>query len=340
MDSVARRSRVVFFGTPTLAQTILEVLADDPRWDIPLVVSQPDKPVGRGLQVQATPVKAAALARGLPVLQPVRAREPAFLEELRRLEPDVILVAAYGQLLPPTLLEIPRLGCLNVHTSILPRWRGAAPIQWAIAEGDAETGVTLMLMDAGLDTGAILATERTLIEDGDNGQTLHDRLARAGAALVVRWLPEWLAGRLAAQPQPAEGVSYARKLSREDARLDWNQPAVQLWRRIRAFNPWPGAFTSVPGADGYSTLLKIWEAVPVAESIPGMPPGTVLEAAGDRLWVAAGEGALSLSVVQREGRRRMATRDFLAGGGLGVGAWLGACPDPGRPSEPPPGRTG
>lgn len=318
-------------GTPELARTVLRALAGDARWEIALVVVQPDKPVGRGLQLQAPPVKLEALERGLPVAQPRRAREPEFLAQLRALAPDVIVVAAYGQLLPPELLAIPRCGCLNVHTSLLPRWRGAAPIQRALAEGDAETGVTLMRMDAGLDTGDIVAIERTPISDTDTGATLHDRLADLGGALLVRTLPAWLDGEISPIPQPADGVTYARKLSRDDGRMDWALPSGVLDRRIRAFNPWPGAFTTIPDASGNAaTLLKIWEALPESASVPAtdgpstVRPGTVLEAGGDRLRIGTGAGTLRLVTVQREGRRRMSAREFLAGGGLKPGTVLGA----------------
>lgn len=316
-----RRPRLVFMGTPELARTVLVGLADDPRWEIVRVVVQPDKPVGRGLQCQPPPVKVEALARGLSVVQPVKARDPGFLAELAALEPDLVVVAAYGQLLPPALLAIPSRGCLNVHTSLLPRWRGAAPIQWAIAEGDAETGVTLMRMDAGLDTGEIVAEVRTAIGPADTGQTLHDRLAQLGTALLVRTLPDWLQGKIMARPQPAEGVTYARKLTRELGLLDWQQPAEVLERRIRAFNPWPGAHTTSPVG-----LLKVWEAAAIPGS--GGQPGRVASAAGDQLVVETAMGSLALQSVQREGRRRMTAREFLAGGGLRSGDRLGLATGP------------
>ncbi len=312
-------------GTPDLARGVLRSLAEDGRWDIPLVVVQPDKPVGRGLQFQAPPVKVEALARQLPVQQPLKARDPAFLEHLRSLAPDVIVVAAYGQLLPPALLEIPARGCLNLHTSLLPRWRGAAPIQWAILEGDAETGVSLMLMNAGLDTGDVIAVERTPISASDTGQTLHDRLADLGSTLLGRCLPGWLAGQLTAVPQPAEGVTYARKLTKEDGRLEWSAPATALARKVRALDPWPGAFTSLPltasphPGSPASCLLKIWSA----EATDGQgDPGEVLRA-DDVLVVATGTGALRIDALQREGRKRMLTREFLLSGALTRGTRLG-----------------
>lgn len=340
----APRARLVFMGTPELARTILRALVDSSRWEIVLVVAQPDKPVGRGLSTQPPPVKVEALARGLPVRQPTKARDPDFLAELARLAPDVIVVAAYGQLLPPALLAIPRTGCLNVHTSLLPRWRGAAPIQWALLEGDSETGVTLMRMNEGLDTGDLVTSASTPISDDDTAQSLHDRLADLGADLLVRTLPAWLAGSLTPVPQPDTGVTYARKLTREDGRLDWSLPAETLARRVRALHPWPGAFTSLPPADGKGpgSLLKISRASawplppplsPASEAIatpglnpspnPSPSPGEVVLATGGEWLVATGRGALRLDLVQREGRQRLAAREFLAGHPIPRGTRLG-----------------
>ncbi|MBX3744067.1 MAG: methionyl-tRNA formyltransferase [Verrucomicrobiae bacterium] len=307
-------------GTPTLARTVLSTLADETPGDIALVVPQPDKPRGRGLACQPPPVKQEAVSRGLPIDQPSSARDPAFLDRLRAIAPDVIVVAAYGQLLPPDLLAIPRHGCLNLHTSLLPRWRGAAPIQWAILAGDRLTGVTLMRMDAGLDTGDILATSSIPIQDTDTSQTLHDRLADLGASLLVRSLPDWLAGRLPPVPQPAEGITIARKLTKEDGRLNWSESCLALGRRIRALDPWPGAFTTFPDPAGRPLLLKIWRATPVPEQGPS---GVVLRASGSELIVATGEGALRLDVLQREGRRPLPARDFLAGQTVREGQRLG-----------------
>jgi methionyl-tRNA formyltransferase len=226
------------------------------------------------------------------VLQPARARDESFIAGLRALQPDLIVVAAYGHLLPPAVLDLPRYGCLNVHTSLLPRYRGAAPIQWAIANGDTETGVTLMKMDAGLDTGPIVSQRRTPIQPGEDSTGLHDRLARLGAELLVQTIPDYVAGKILPHPQPGEGVSLAPKIKKEDGRIDWNRPARTIWNRLRAFTPWPGAFTYLPGqpsvgqtpagtkpagevrssrAEGSiqrPELLKIWKAEAV-ENIPG-----------------------------------------------------------------------
>lgn len=304
--------RVVFMGTAPLARASLAALLAAPAVArVTAVVTQPDKPGGRDLRVQPSPVKTLANEHGLPVLQPARARDPGFIGELRALAPELVVVAAYGQILPPALLALPPFGCLNVHASLLPRWRGAAPIQWAILAGDPETGVTIMQMDAGLDTGGMIATARTPVHGDDSGQTLHDRLAALGADLLVRTIPGWVAGALPARPQPAEGVTYARKITREDGRVDWTKPAVQLAREIRAFNPWPGSWTALPGPDG-PVRIKLWRGETV--DLPaGAPPGTILAADAAGLLVACGAGALRLLELQREGRRRLAAQAFLAG---------------------------
>lgn len=310
--------RIVFMGTPDIACPTLQALAASPDCQVVGVVAQPDKPRGRDLKLQPPPVKELALRLGLPVLQPERARHEAFLAELRELRPDLIAVLAYGQILPQALLDLPRLGCLNVHTSLLPRWRGAAPIQWAILEGDSETGVTIMRMDAGLDTGGIVATRATPLAPDDTAQTVHDRLATLGAELLVQTLPRYASGELPARPQPAAGVTYARKLTKDDGRLDWSQPAAVLHRRLRAFTPWPGTFTFLP-AQPKPLLLKVWQAEPA----PGSgAPGTLLTADKSGLVVACREGALRLLEVQKEGGRRLPIGDFLAGHPLPLGTVL------------------
>lgn len=304
--------RIVFMGTPDLARVVLAQLADSGVGTVVGVVAQPDRPVGRHLELTAPPVKVEALARGIPVLQPLKSRDPAFLEALRAWQPGLIVVAAFGQILPQVLLDMPRHGCLNVHTSLLPRWRGAAPIQWAIASGDAETGVCLMRMEAGLDTGPVVATVRTPIHDTDTGRTLHDRLALLGARLVVEAVPAYVRGELPAVPQPAEGVVYARKILREDGRLDWNRPATELWRRSRAFDPFPGAFCHLPAVGtAPRRLLKVHRM----EVVPGVvgEPGVVVSSGRESLVVACGNDGLRLLEVQVEGGRRMGVGPFLVG---------------------------
>lgn len=312
---------MIFFGTAALAVPVLEVLAEAPPYDIAAVVTQPDRPRGRELRRQPSPVKAAAQRLGLAVWQPLRCREPEFLDRVRAAAPDLIVVVAYGQILPPTLLAIPPHGCLNVHASLLPRHRGAAPIQWALLEGDPETGVTIMLMDTGLDTGPVLAQARLPIRPEETAQTLHDRLASLGADLLRRVLPDYLAGRLAPVPQPAEGATYARKLTKDDGRLDWMRPAAELHRRVRAFNPWPGAYTYLPAGER-PMLLKIW-AAEVVPAVTGVP-GQVLAADASGLVVRCGSEALRVTELQREGGRRLTAAAFLSGHRIEPGTRLEA----------------
>jgi methionyl-tRNA formyltransferase len=312
--------RVIFMGTAELACASLAALLRAPGIEVIAVVSQPDKPKGRDLKLQPTPVKTDALAAGLPVLQPARARDAAFIEQLRQLQPELIVVAAYGQILPQAILDLPRHGCLNVHTSLLPRYRGAAPIQWAILDGLGETGVTIMRMDAGLDTGDILTQATTHITPEDNAQTLHDRLAQLGGELLVKTIPDYVAGRIAPHPQSTEGATYARKITKEDGRLDWTQPARVLWNRVRGFTPWPGAFT-FQQVEGKPRLLKIW-STRVEEGSSGQP-GEVLRAEKGGVVVACSQGALRILELQREGGRRLSAQEFLAGNELKAGECLG-----------------
>jgi len=306
-------------GTAELACASLSAIAQRPRLALRAVVTQPDRPKGRKLQLQPSPVKATALPLGVPVLQPERARDPGFVAQLASLKPDLIIVAAYGQILPRSILDLPVHGCLNVHTSLLPKYRGAAPIQWAILNGDSETGVTIMKMDEGLDTGPILATVSTAILPEDNAQTLHDRLARLGADLLLETIAPYLAGTIELRPQPAAGATYARKITKEDGRLDWTQSATVLWHRIRAFTPWPGAFTFLPNPL-QPRMLKVWLAQ-VERSLSG-PPGEILFADKNGLVIACGEGALRLLQVQLEGSKRLDSAAFLAGHPLPAGLRL------------------
>jgi len=314
------RLRVVFMGTAPLACASLSALARGaPNVEIVGVVTQPDRPKGRDLKIQPSAVKESALRLQLPVLQPERARAPEFIEEIRCLAPDLIVVVAFGQILPQALLDVPRHGCLNVHTSMLPRHRGAAPIQWALLEGDTETGVTIMRMDAGLDTGPIVAVEATPITPDDDAQKLHDRLSVIGASLLVKVIPGYVSGLIQVEPQPAEGATYARKLTKDDGRLDWSQPATNLWNRVRALMPWPGAFTTVP-ATPKPAMLKIWRATP--DTAPGNA-GEVMKASPEGITIGCGVGSLKVSELQLEGSRRMTAAEFLSGHSLSPGTRLG-----------------
>jgi methionyl-tRNA formyltransferase len=307
--------RIIFMGTAELSCASLESLARNELFHVAAVVTQPDKPKGRDLKLQPSPVKSLALNLNLPMLQPGRARDEKFIGELRALQPDLIVVVAYGHILPPAILELPRHGCLNVHTSLLPKYRGAAPIQWAIANGETETGVTVMKMDAGLDTGPIISQRRTTILPADDSTTLHDRLARLGAELLAQTIPDFIAGKIRPQPQPAEGASHAPKIKKEDGRIDWNLPAKAIWNRLRAFTPWPGLFTFLAG-ESKTGLLKIWKVEPLEHS-GGI--GEILSVDKTGITVGCGENALRILELQREGGRRMSTAEFLAGHALSPG---------------------
>jgi len=307
---------LVFMGTAELSCASLERLAGMKGIIVRAVVTQPDKPKGRELKLTPSPVKVLAERLQLPVLQPLKAREENFASQLREFKPDLMVVVAYGQILPQRLLDLPTYGCLNVHTSLLPKYRGAAPIQWAIAEGEQETGVTIMKMDAGLDTGPVLATRRTPILPADDSQSLHDRLAQLGADLLGETIPEYLAGRIAPQPQPAEGASYAAKIKKDDGRIDWKLPARKIWNRLRAFTPWPGGFTFLE-VQPKPQMLKIWK-VEVLET--NGRAGTVVAADKTGLVIGCGQGALRVLELQREGGKRLTAEQFLAGSQLKLGA--------------------
>jgi methionyl-tRNA formyltransferase len=311
--------RVGFAGTPGFAVTALAAIADA-GFTIPLVLTRPDKPKGRGLKTEPSPVKAEALRRGLPVLQPTTLKAPQGREGALAVPLDVLVVAAYGLILPPEVLSWPRHGCLNIHASRLPRWRGAAPIQRAILAGDAVTGVAVMQMDAGLDTGPVIAALDMPIGPRETGGSLHDRLADAGAHLVVDVLARLARdGRVAAQAQPDAGAVYAHRLERDETRIDWSADAVAVDRRVRAFDPVPGAFTLLRGAP-----FKVWKATAHPGAAPGAAPGTVLGASAGGIVVACGLGTLSIEEVQPAGGRRMSAAAFVAGRGVAAGVRLGA----------------
>jgi len=311
--------RVLFMGTAELSCDTLRALIESLAVQVVAVVTQPDRPKGRDLKLQPSPVKVLGLSAKLPVLQPERARSEEFLEALRALQPDLIVVAAYGQILPVSILDLPRFGCLNVHTSLLPKYRGAAPIQWAILNGDTETGVTIMQMDAGLDTGGILTQATTTIQPEDDSETLHGRLARMGAELLVQTIPDYAAGKLLPRSQPAEGISHAPKIKKQDGHIDWNQPARAIWNRVRGLVPWPGAFTYLP-SQPHPHLLKLWQAEVVDRS---GTPGEVLQADKAGIVVGCGCEALRILILQREGGRRLQAHEFLAGHPMLPGQRLG-----------------
>ncbi|WP_428421595.1 methionyl-tRNA formyltransferase [Methylibium sp.] len=302
--------RIAFAGTPEFARVALQRLLDA-GLDVALVLTQPDRPAGRGMKLQASAVKTLALERGLSVGQPRSLRlDGKYPDEalgaraaLETARVDAMVVAAYGLILPAWVLRLPARGCLNIHASLLPRWRGAAPIHRAIEAGDADTGITIMQMDEGLDTGDMLLVEHETIRADDSTATLHDRLAVLGGRLIVEALEAVRRGGLARRPQPAEGVTYAHKIEKAEAAINWAQPAAVIERRLRAFDPFPGASFQHAGE-----MVKVWRAVP---SPAQGAPGTVLEG-GEGLRIACGEGSLDLLQLQRPGGRRIGAREFLA----------------------------
>ena len=305
--------KVIFAGTPDFAATALRAIAEA-GFDIPLVLTQPDRPKGRGMKLQASPVKETALELGFQVAQPESLKSESAQAMLRAVEADIMVVAAYGLLLPQAVLDIPRYGCLNIHASLLPRWRGAAPIQRAIEAGDSETGICIMQMDAGLDTGAVISRHPCPILPNDNAQTLHDKLAEIGARAIVADLQHY--SQRNAQPQPEHGITYAHKLSKADAQIDWTQPAEAIERCIRAFNPVPGAW-----CDYHGKPLKIWAA---QASFAGGVTGSVLQADKNGIQVACGSGSLLIQTMQPAGSARMEAAAFLAGHPIAVGSRFGA----------------
>jgi len=309
--------RLIFAGTPVFAACALAALHAAGH-TIAQVLTRPDQPARRGQKLVASPVKAWALAHGLPVAQPVSLRDPTAQADLARIDADLMVVAAYGLILPQAVLDLPRLGCLNIHASLLPRWRGAAPIQRAIEAGDLETGITIMQMDAGLDTGAMRLVQRLPIGPESTGGEIHDALAELGGQAIVQALALLQAEALPSEPQPAEGVTYAHKLSRDDARLDFDLPAQALVDRIRAFDPVLGCTALLPGG----LPVKIWRARVHPHPHQHPWPGTVIQASGRGLTVACGPGgsqAIDLIELQRPGGRRLAVREWLAGASIHPG---------------------
>jgi methionyl-tRNA formyltransferase len=295
--------RIVFMGSPDFAVQALEVLAS--HYKIAGVVTQPDRPAGRGGSLRPSAVKEAAIRLDLPIMQPEKLRQPEAMEQLRAWAPDLIVVAAFGQILRPDVLNMPRFGCINIHGSILPRWRGAAPIQAAILAGDQETGITIMKMDPGVDTGPILSQRALPIASDETGGSLFSKMALLGAQLLLETLPRYLSGELVPVPQPEAGITYAPMLKKEDGLLDFSQPAATLERRVRAMNPWPGAFFDWKG-----TPIKVHRARLGGEKSPGAGVKIIFKS-----WpsVGTGEGILILEEIQPAGKKKMQGKAFLAG---------------------------
>ena len=309
--------RLVFMGTPDFAVASLEALlkSDNP---VVGVVTQPDRPKGRGQILTPSPVKLLAQRQQIPLLQPLKMKDPEFLQTLAEWKPDLIAVAAFGRILTPTILSLPARGCINVHGSLLPKYRGAGPIQWAIINGETETGITTMLMDEGMDTGAMLLQEAIPITPDDTADTLSPRLAELGGRLLVETIDRLKAGTLASRLQDASQVTFAPLLKKADGVIDWTLPATDLANRVRGLSPWPGAYTTVTGGDRWA----IWRA----RALPGpvtTPPGTIIAVTTDAIHVATGEGILAVMELQPTNSRRMAVSQYLAGHPTAVGLQLG-----------------
>jgi methionyl-tRNA formyltransferase len=311
--------RIVFIGTGDIGLPTFRWLLTVPTFEVVAVITQPDRPVGRRQELTPPKVKTEALAYGVPVMQPLRLRDPNNIAEIAALKPDVIVVMAYGQILPKELLEIPRLACLNLHASLLPRWRGASPIQAAIAAGDEKTGVTVMYMAEGLDTGDILLMKEMIIASRETGGSLHDRLAEDAPGALAVALAVLDRGQAPRVPQPAEGVTYAGKLTREHGELDFSLGRLAVERLIRAYNPWPGAATTLPNGDG-GKRLKLHDSQ--ALESPVLAPGIAQESP-EGLLIGTGDGCVLVTDLQTEGKKRMSGVEWLRGQKIEPGTRLG-----------------
>lgn len=301
--------RIVFMGTPDFSVPTLKALAEAGH-EVAAVVTQPDKPKGRGKEMQMTPVKIQAQEYGIPVYQPEKVREPSFIETLRAIEADVFVVIAFGQILPKAVLDLPKYGCVNIHASLLPKYRGAAPIQWCVIDGEKETGITTMMMDVGLDTGDMLEKVVIPIDEKETGGSLHDKLSLAGGELILSTLQKLENGTVVRTPQTDEGTCYARMLTKSLGDIDWTKSAVSVERLIRGLNPWPSAYTMWNGK-----TIKIWAAdvLPREEGFDGCPCGSVVRQDKHSLVIKTGEGLLSIRELQMEGKKRMDIEAFLRG---------------------------
>ncbi len=304
--------RTIFFGSPDFAVPCLDALHD--MSDVAVVISQPDRPAGRGLAMRAPAVKTRAFELGLEVWQPTKVRTAEFAEKLRALDADVAVVVAYGRILPRAVLDTPTAGCVNVHASLLPRWRGAAPIQWSIVHGDEETGVTLMQMDAGMDTGPILAAASTPIARDEDASMLSDRLSKMGAELLRERLVRYVAGDLTPQPQDDSAATMAPLLKKEHGRIDWNKSAAAVHNQVRGMNPWPGAHTVLG-----QRHIKVHRTIASTLDPEGAPPGQVIALDPEGILVACAEGTLEIQELQESGRKRVDARAFASGRGVEVG---------------------
>ena len=310
--------KIILLGTPDYAAAALEALIEAGH-EVTAVVTQPDRPKGRSGQVQCTPVKECAVRHGIAVLQPIKIKTPEAIEELRKYEADVYVVAAFGQILSKEILELPRFGCINIHASLLPKYRGAAPINQCIIDGEQETGVTIMQMDAGIDTGDILTQKKVIIEEKETAQTLFDKLSQAGAALIVETLPKLERGEVTPKKQEESLASYVKMMDKSQGKIDWTRDAVSIERLVRGLNPWPSAYTFCQGK-----TVKIWRSDAVETAAEDtQQPGTIVLVGKDFFDIVCGAGNLRIYELQLEGKKRMDTKSFLLGNPWKVGMRLG-----------------
>jgi len=312
--------KIVYIGTSSFACPALQLIAATSNHEAVGVITQPDRPAGRRLELTPSSVKELAMKLHLPVFQPETIKSPTVIEQVKYLHPDIIVVAAYGQLLPPALMEIPKFGCLNIHGSLLPKYRGAAPVHWALLDGESKTGVTIMMVSEKLDSGGILAQQELTIKRRDNSQTIHDQLAHMGASLLMKIIPDFISGKIKPVPQGASPTAYARKLTKEDRLLDWNKNPLELWLKIRAFAPSPGAFTLI-NQEGSQKTLKIFDVIMSREKQFAL--GQIARINKHGILVGAKSGALLLREIQLEGRKRMSARDLANSGIFKTGDILG-----------------